>query len=164
MEHPNATWKDFSTHVFKKDVSYQVSTIFLNDEGQNKAQMASLEQELKNLRTELKEHRVNGLERNQKPIHPHQKGRQNATKFCRTNGHTRNYCRKKLRDEEVKKLQNKATADEEVTVTQDYNKRRGTSHGSWNWTSRNDDNRTMMSTPQTNTRGNFRPGDQNYNN
>ena len=47
MEQPNATWNDFSTHLFNKDVSYQVSTSFLNEEEQNKAQMASLGQELK---------------------------------------------------------------------------------------------------------------------
>ena len=57
MEPPNATWKDFSTKLTNKDVFYQVSTSFLNDQEQNKAQMASLGQELKNLRTELKEHR-----------------------------------------------------------------------------------------------------------
>ena len=51
MEHPNATWSDFSTQLINKDVCYQVSTSFLNDEEQNKAQMASLGQELKNLRT-----------------------------------------------------------------------------------------------------------------
>ena len=73
MEHPNATWNDFSTHLINKDVSYQVSTSFLNDEEQNKAQMASLGQELKNLRTELKEHRVNALEGNQRPVDPNQK-------------------------------------------------------------------------------------------
>ena len=47
MEHRNATWNDFSTHLFNKDVSYQVSTSFQDDEEQNKAQMASLGQELK---------------------------------------------------------------------------------------------------------------------
>ena len=76
MEHPNATWNEFSSHLINKDVPYQVSTSFLNDEEQNKAQMASLGQELKNLRTELKEHRINVLEGNQKPIDPNQKGRQ----------------------------------------------------------------------------------------
>ena len=93
MEHPNATWNDFSTHLINKDVSYQVSTRFLNDEVQNKFQMAPLGQELENLRTDLKEHRVNALEGNQKSIDPNQKGRQNATRFrrfCRTNGHTPN--------------------------------------------------------------------------
>ena len=117
MEHPNATWKDFSTRLINKDVSYQVSTSFLNDEEQNKAQMASLGQELKNLRTELKEHRVNVLEGNQRPVDPDQKGRQNATRFCgycRTNGHTPNYFTKKIRDEEIKKLQNEATAEKRL--------------------------------------------------
>ena len=130
MEHPNATWNDFSTHLINKDVSYQVSTSFLNDEEQNKAQMASLGQELKNLRTELKEHRINALEGNHRPVDPNQKGRQNATRFCgycRTNGHTPNYCRKKMRDEEIKKLQNEATAEKKVTFTQDYNKKPGPS-------------------------------------
>ena len=166
MEHPNATWNDFSTHLINKDVSYQVSTSFLNDEEQNKAQMASLGQELKNLRTELKEHRINALERNQRPADPNQKGRQNATRFCgycRTNGHTPNYCRKKMRDEEIKKLQNGATAEKKVTFTQDYNKRRGPSHGSGNWAGRNDNNGAMMSTPRSFNRGNFRPSNQSPN-
>ena len=113
MEHPNATWNDFSTHLINKDVSYQVSTSFLKDEEQNKAQMASLGHELKNLRTELKEHRVNDLGGNQRPVDPNQKGRQDATRFCGyciTIGQTPNYCRKKMRDEEIKKLQNEATA------------------------------------------------------
>ena len=167
VEHPNATWNDFSTHLINKDVSYQVSTSFLNDEKQNKAQMASLGQELKNLRTELKEHRANALEGNQRPVDPNQKGRQNATRFCgycRTNGHNPNYCRKKMRDEEIKKLQNEATAEKKVTFTQDYNKRRRPSHGYGNWTSWNDGNAAMMSTPRSFTRGNFRPSNQNPNN
>ena len=129
--------------------------------------MASLGHELKSLRTELKDHRVNALEGNQRPVHPNQKGRQNATRFCgycRTNGHTPSFCRKKIRDEEIKKLQNEATAEKKVTFTQDYNKRRGPSHGDENWTGGNDNNGTMMSTPRSFTRGNFRPNDQNPNN
>ena len=94
MEHPNATtWNVSSTHLINKDVSCQVSSRFLNDEEQNKFQMAPLGQKMKNLRTDLKEHRVNALEGNQKPIDPNQKGRQKATRFrgyCRTNGHTPN--------------------------------------------------------------------------
>ena len=167
MEHPNATWNDFSTHLINKDVSYQVSTSFLKDEEQNKAQMASLGQVLKNLRTELKEHRVNALEGNQRPVDPNQKGRQNATTFCgycRTNGHTASYCRKKMRDEEIKKLQNEATAEKKVTFTQDYNERRGPSHGSGHWTGQYDNNGAMMSTPRSSTTGNFRRSNQNPNN
>ena len=167
MEHMIATLNDFSTHLINKDVSYQVSTRFLNDEEQNKSQMASLGQELKNLRTELKEHRLNALEGNQRPVDPNQKGRQNATRFCgycRTNGHTPNFCRKKMRDEEINKLQNEATAKKKVTFTQDYNKRRGPSHGSGNWAGRRDSNGTMMSTSRSFTGGNCRKKNQNLNN
>ena len=39
MENPNATWNDFSTRVKQRDVSFQVSSNFLNDEEQTKAQM-----------------------------------------------------------------------------------------------------------------------------
>ena len=49
MENPNATWNDLSTRIIQRDVSFQVSSISLNDEEQIKAQMASLEQEMKNL-------------------------------------------------------------------------------------------------------------------
>ena len=108
--------------------------------------MASLGQELDNLRTELKEHRMNSLEGNQRPVDPNQKGRQKATRFCgyrRTNGNTPNYCRKKRRDEDIKKLQNEATAGKKVTFTQDYNKKRGPSQGSGSWTRPNDDNRAI---------------------
>ena len=129
--------------------------------------MASLGQELKNLRTELKEHTINALEGNQRPVDPNQKGRKNATRFCgycRTNRHTPIYCRKKIRDEEIKKLQNGITAEKKVTFTQDYNKRRGRSHGSENWTRLNDDNGARMSTPRSFTRGSFRPSNLNSNN
>ena len=73
MEHLNATWNDFLTHFINKDVTYQISASFLIDEEQNNAQMASLGQELKNLRTELREHRVDAVEGNRKPIDPNHK-------------------------------------------------------------------------------------------
>ena len=65
----------------------------------------------------MKEHRVNALEGNQRPVDPNQKGRQNATRFCgycRINGHTPCFCRKKIRDEEIKRLQNEATAEKKL--------------------------------------------------
>ena len=119
MEHTDATWSDFSAHLINRDKSYQVSTSFLSDEEQNKAHIASLGQELKNLRTELKKHRINALEGNQRPVDTNQKGRQNATRFCGycgTNGHTPNYCRKKIRDDEIKNFQNEATAEKKNYV------------------------------------------------
>ena len=72
MEHPNATWNDFSTRIIQRDVSYQVSSNFLNDEEQTKVQLASLGQEMKNLRSELQEHRVSALENPRQPD-PNQK-------------------------------------------------------------------------------------------
>ena len=104
MEHPNATWNDFSTRIIQRDVSFQVSSNFLNDEEQTKVQMASLGQEMKNFRSELQEQRVNAVENPRQPG-PNQKGRQNATRFCnycRTNGHTQNWCRKRMRAEETR--------------------------------------------------------------
>ena len=85
-------------------MSYQVSSNFFKDEEQTKVQTASLGQEMKNLRSELQEHQVNALGDPRLPD-PNQKGRQNATRFCNychTNGHTPMWCRKKIRDEEVK--------------------------------------------------------------
>ena len=64
LENPNATWNDFSTGIIQRDASFQVSSNFLNDEKQTKAQMATLGQEMKNLRSELQEHRVNTVEGN----------------------------------------------------------------------------------------------------
>ena len=54
-----------------------------------------------------------------------------------------------MRDEQIKRLQNEATVEKKVTLTQDYNTKRGPSHGFGNWTRRNDDNGAMMSTPTT---------------
>ena len=78
MEHPNATWNDFSTRIIQRDLSYQVFSNFLNDEEQTKVQLASLGQEMKNFRSELQEHQVSALGNPRLPD-PNQKGRQNAT-------------------------------------------------------------------------------------
>ena len=73
MENPNATWNDLSTRIIQRDVSFQVSSNFLNNEEQTKAQMATLGQEMKNLRSELQEHRVNAVEGNSRTVDPNQK-------------------------------------------------------------------------------------------
>ena len=107
-------------------MSFQVSSNFLNDEEQAKTELATLGQEMKNLRTELQEHRINAMEGTSKPVDPNQKGRQNATRFCnycRTNEHTPSWCKKKIRDEELKKIKNERTAEKRVTFTEDYNKK-----------------------------------------
>ena len=139
-------------------MTYQVSASFLNDGEQNKAQMASLGQNLKNLQTKLRKHRDNAVEENEKPIDPNQKGRQNATRFCgfcRSNGHTRSFCWKKIRDKEIKKLQNQDTVEKKCTITHDHNKKRGPSHGPENCNGRNDDNGAMFSTHNLTQEKNF---------
>ena len=153
MEHPNASWNDFSTRIIQRDVSYQVSSNFLNDEEQTKVQLASLGQEM-NLRSEQSEHRVNALENPRLPD-SNQKGRQNVTRFCnycRTNGHTPSWCRKKIRAEEVKRIQNGMMAEKRVTFTNDYNKRRGPSHGSSQFTHNKTGNRHQAGRDITDTR------------
>ena len=108
MEHPNATWNDFSTRKIQRDVSYQVSSNFLNDEEETKVQLASSRQEMKNLRSELQEHRSNALE-SPRQLVPNQKSQQDATRFCnycRSNRHTPSWCRKKF---EMKKSKNYRT-------------------------------------------------------
>ena len=99
--------------------------------------MATLGQKMKNLQSELQEHRVNAVDGNPRTIDPNQKRRQNATQFCyycRTNVHTPSWCRKEIRDEELKRIGNERTAEKKVTFTQDYNKKRGPDHGSEQWT------------------------------
>ena len=143
MEHPNASWNDFSTRIIQRDVSYRVSSNFLKDEEQTKDQLASLGQKMTNLRFELQEHRFNALQNPRQPD-VNQKGGQNATRFCNfcgSNGHTPSWCRMKIRDEEVKKVQDGMMAEKRVRFTNDYNKRRGPSHGSGQFTYNNIRNR-----------------------
>ena len=118
-------------------MSFQVSSNFLNNEEQTKAQLATLGQDMKNLLSEIQEHRVNAVEGNYRTVDPNQKGRQNATRFCnycRTNGHTPSWYSKKIRDEELKRIENERTTEKTVTFTRDYNKKRGPDHGSEQWT------------------------------
>ena len=108
MGHPNETWENFSLFVIDKDLAYQVSANWLNDDGQNKKQMETMSKQLKDLTMAVKENSVNALAIASKPVDVNQKGRQNATRFCghcRSNGHTPNCCRNKMRDEEIKKVQ-----------------------------------------------------------
>ena len=107
MENPNATWNDFSTPIIQRDVSYHVCSNFLKDEEQTKFQLASLGQEIKNPRSELQDHQVNALG-NSRQTHSNQKGRHNITRFCnycRINGHTQIWGRRRMRDEEIRQVQ-----------------------------------------------------------
>ena len=99
--------------------------------------MATLGNEMKKLRPELQEYRGNAVEGNLRKVDPNQKSRQNATRicnYCRTNGHAPSWCRKKIRDEELKRIEKERTAEQKLTFTQDYNKKREADHGSEQWT------------------------------
>ena len=72
MENPKASWNDFFLRIIQRDVSFQVSSNFSIDEEQTKGQMATLGQEMKNLRLELQEHRVNAVEGNSRTVDPNQ--------------------------------------------------------------------------------------------
>ena len=96
---------------------------------------------MKNLRAQLHEHRVNAIDKMPKPADLNQKGRQNATRFCsycRINGHTPSYCRRKIRDEELKRIENERAAEKKVTLTQAYIEKRGPSHRSGQWNNNRD--------------------------
>ena len=75
----------------------------------SKAELAKLGQEIKNLRSEFKEYHVNAGAVSSRTFHPNQQGRRKTNRFCNychKNGHTLNCCRKKMRDEEVRKIRN----------------------------------------------------------
>ena len=106
---------------------------------------------MKNLQSELQEHRVNAVEAHPRTVDQSQKGQQNATRYCiycRTNRHTPSWCRKKIPDEELKRIETERTAERKVMFTQDYNRKRGLDHGSEQWARGHD----------------FQRRNQNYNN
>ena len=108
MEYTNATWNDFLTHNIQDDPTLQVSSNFLYDLEQVKIELATLGQEMRNIRVELQEHRLNAMEEKFRPWAPTQKGKQKTVRFCNychKNGHTSKWCRKKMRDEELREIQ-----------------------------------------------------------
>ena len=108
MECPNATRNDFSTHSFQEDVMLQVCSNFLHDAELIKTELATLGREMRNLRVEFQAHRVNAIEGNYRPWAPTKKGKEKTVRFCNychKNGHTPSWCRKKVRDEEIRRVQ-----------------------------------------------------------
>ena len=59
MERPNATWNDFCAQMIQKDLILEVSSSFLSHEAETKAELATLGQEIRKLRSDLKEYHVN---------------------------------------------------------------------------------------------------------
>ena len=112
MEHPNATWNDFSTNNVQEDVMLQVCLNFLHDVKQIKIELATMRQEMRNLRTELQELLVNCMAGNSRPWAPSQKGKQKTARFCNCchkNGHTPKWCRKKYETKKYEKYKMKCS-------------------------------------------------------
>ena len=96
----------------------EVSSTFLSHEAETKAELATLRQEVRNLRSDLKEYHVNAVAITSQTFHPDQQGRQKLTRFCNychKNGHTLNWCRKKMRDEEVRKIRNDMSSKRKIS-------------------------------------------------
>ena len=122
-EHPDATWSDLSTNNIQDDVMLQVCSNFLHDVGQIKIELRSMRQELRNLRVELQEHRPNAMKGNYRPWVPNQKEKQKPARFCtycHKDGHTPKWCRKKIRDEEIRKIQNEMSSKSNHVPNQNH--------------------------------------------
>ena len=124
LECLNPTQNNFPTYNIQEDVMLQVCSNFLHDVERIKIELATMRQELRNLRTELQEHRVNCMKGNFKPWAPTtQKGQQKTVRFCnycRKNGHTPNWCRQKIRDEEIRKVQRDMSFKRNIATSREY--------------------------------------------
>ena len=124
MDCPNATWNDFSTHNIQEDALLQVCSNFLHDVEHIKNKLATLRQEMRNLRTELQEHRVNCMEKifRQWARTP-QKRNQKTVRFCNychEHGHTPEWCGKKMRDEEKRRVQHNMSFNKNIAPIREY--------------------------------------------
>ena len=102
-------WNNSCAQIIQKNLLLEVSSTFLSHEAQTKAELATLGQEIRKLRSNLKEHHVNAVAMTSRTFHSDQQGWQKLTRFCNychKNGHTLNWCGKKMRDEEVSKIRN----------------------------------------------------------
>ena len=150
IEHPNATWEQFQEHVTNKDLVFTISLQLAPNSSQNqKTLMNELREDINAMKNMLKEQQIsslavaNPLSYGCSPSHCHDyhisavdvnnTSRQNITRFCKycqRNGHTLQYCRKKIYDDEAKRAQSRANEEKKVTFTNDYNKRKGPGFGS----------------------------------
>ena len=129
IEHPNTTWDNCKDHIGNKDLVYSVSTEFVpNAANEQNSKLDSLEKQVQELSTLLKEQQVNALNQaNTRRNDVNKKSRQNATRFChycRRNGHTLQYCRTKALDDERKRQYNRDNQQKKPTFTNVYNKRK----------------------------------------
>ena len=118
IEHANATWNAFQTHITSKDVIYTISSELVpNATSDQNTRLHYLEQQIKELTAIFKEQQVNQITQpNSRPANADNKSRQKMTRFCsycRRNGHTLMYCRTKTYDDEIKKNRHGTTKSAE---------------------------------------------------
>ena len=85
----------------------------------------------KNLRSELKEYHVNVVAVTSRTFHPNQQGRQKTTRFynyCCKNGHILNWCGRKMREEEIRKIRSNMSSKRNISPiknssTKEFNRR-----------------------------------------
>ena len=78
-----------------------------------------------------KKNHVNAVAVFSRTFHPNQQGRQKTTRFCkycRNNGHTLNWCRRKMRDEGVQKIRSNMSSKRNISPlknssTEEFNRR-----------------------------------------
>ena len=118
MERPNAMWNDFCAQIIQKDLIPEVSSTFLSHEAQTKAELPRLGQEIRNLGSDLKKYHVNAVAMTLRTFRSDQQGRQKLTRFCfycHKKGDTLSWCRKKMRDEEVRKIRNDMSSKRKIS-------------------------------------------------
>ena len=118
MERSNTMWNDFCAQIIQKGLILEISSTFLPHEAQTKAELATLGQELKNLRSELKEFHVKAVAITSRTFCPDQQGRHKLTRFCNychKIGHTLNWCRKKMREEKVRRIRNDMSSKRNIS-------------------------------------------------
>ena len=101
----------------------QVSSKFLQDVEQIKTQLATLGQEMRNLRVELQEHRVIAMEGISRARAITRKGKHKTVPFCNychKIGHPPNWCRKEMRDEQIRKVRYEMSSTRNHVPTQDH--------------------------------------------
>ena len=100
----------------------QVCSNFLHDVEQIRNELPRMRQEMKNLRTELQKHRVKCVEGNFRPWAPNQKGNRKLSGSVTvvTETDTPKWCRKKMRDEERRRVQHDMSFNKNFVPIREY--------------------------------------------
>ena len=135
IEHPNATWDAFQTHITSKDAIYTISSVLVpNATTDQNTKLHCLEQQVKKLTALIKEQQVNQVNQSSsRTANADNKLRQSLARFCaycRRIGHTFMYCRTEAHNDEMKRQQTRNNQERRIAFTHDYNKRRGPNFGS----------------------------------